>query len=462
MRKNIKHVFWLYFVLFTIMIIYLLKLSIFDSQELVVNAYNPRMKQIETGIERGKIMDRNNNILAETKTDRENLKREYAFPKQFSHIIGFTTNGMSGAEAKYNFELQKLDNEILQRANNIISKSGLKGNSIVLTLDKDIQNYVYEKLGNSKGAVVVMEPSTGKILSMVSYPNFNPETISEDWDNLLKDNENTPLLNRAAQGLYTPGSIFKVITAASAIENMSDWSQFTYTCKGEIQYGESRIRCFDLKSHGNVDMSKALSVSCNTFYSMLGIKLGAENLQSTAEDALFNMPLGYPLEYSVSTFSYNKGDDSEIMQTAIGQGRTMASPLHMAMIASAVGNKGIIMNPYIVDHIETYNGKIKKHTVPEKKAEIFSPETAFALTGMMESVVTSGTGLKAQLKGISIAGKTGTAENPSGDDHAWFIAFAPAENPKVAVAVLLENGGTGSKAVPIARDIIKYSLEVLE
>lgn len=461
MKRNIRRIFWLYFSLFLLIIIYLLKFTLFNSKNISANSYNPRVTQYDDEILRGSILDCNEIPIVETKLTSSSAiqTRIYNFPEQFSHVVGFVGNGNSGIELKYNFELQKPDNEILQRLKSITQKDKIKGNDLVLTLDSDIQNYVYKKLGTSKGSVVVMEPSTGKILSMVSYPSFNPQTISQNWQTLKSDAENSPLLNRATQGLYPPGSVFKIVTAASEIENMASWKQMEHNCEGYKYFGDKKIHCFNSRVHGKVDFQKAFSVSCNTYFSAVGTVLGIETLKTTAEKAYFNKPYGYPLEYSLSEFNLNSNsDESELVETAIGQGKTLVSPLHMTMITSAVANNGIMMKPYIVDHIKTYSGKTKNKQTPSMLSQVFLAETTYEIKSAMESVIISGTGTNAKINGIRVAGKTGTAENSTGIDHSWFVAFAPYDNPKVAVCVMLENSGSGNKSIPIARDIIKYIL----
>lgn len=464
MKKHIKIIFWLYFSLFFLLILNLLKFKFIDSSDLVSNSYNPRLNGIESTIKRGTIYDRNGNALAYSEKENgekdERYVRRYAYPREFSHILGFTSNGKSGVEAKYNFNLETLHNELWQRLNNVFTDKEMEADSITLTLDKDIQEKAYKLLDGRKGAIVVTEPNTGKILAMVSYPDFNPEEISLNWNELKSDEDNSPLMNRASQGLYPPGSTFKIITAASAIENIDDIMLYRYTCKGEAYFGDNKIRCFNSKAHGNVSLTGAFAYSCNTFFSETGIRLGGGKLRVNAENALFNKSLGYALEYNKSQFQLNEySNQSEVIETSIGQGKTLVTPLHLAMITSAVANNGIMMRPYVLDYVKTYNGKITERSTPQMQVQVFSSDTAYELTEMMKKVVEEGTGVQAQISGISVAGKTGTAENASGKDHAWFTAFAPADKPKVCVTIILENAGNGSNAVPIARKLIQTSLD---
>jgi len=442
------------------LITYIIKFTVKDSKEIITNSYNPRLNQDDENIKRGSILDCNEKIIAESIKNETGYERIYNYPLQFSHIVGFNSNGKSGIESKYNFEMEKLDNSMIQRLSNIILNKELMGNSLVLTLDADLQNYVYEKLGNKKGAIVVVQPSTGKILSMVSYPNFNPKTIYDDWKNLISDSKNTPLVNRASMGLYPPGSVFKIITSGALLESKPQLKDLSINCKGEITINDVKVRCFDNIPHGYVNLENAFEVSCNSYFANLGTTLEISDLKNMAEKALFNKTLSYPLEYKKSTFSLSyKSETEEIMHTAMGQGRTLITPLHCTLITSAIANNGVMMKPYLLDHIKTYKNEIKNKTTPEIEAKVFSPNTAQNLKLMMGDVVTSGTGIQAKIDGISVAGKTGTAETGDGKDHAWFTAFAPTDNPQIAISIMLENAGSGSNIVLIAKDIIKYYLK---
>lgn len=487
MKVAIKRVFWLYTSLFLMLIIYLIKLSIVDSKEYITNPYNPRLTQSSSDIKRGNIIDNKGNIIAESVANEDGtFKRVYNYSNSFSHVVGYTTKGMSGVESKYNFLLERADSELFQRIDNLFTKDSIEANSIALTINADLQNYASKQLGKSKGAIIAIEPSTGKILAMVSYPDFNPNTIDEDWSKLNSDNDSSPLLNRATQGLYPPGSIFKIVTAISAITMDPSNIDFQMDCIGEKTFGNNKIHCFDSKAHGNETMIKAFAKSCNTYFATIGAKIGASSLIETSKQMQFNADLGYPLENSKSSFALDiNPTDSELIETSIGQGKTLVTPLHMAMITSAIANNGIMMKPYLVDHIQSSAGSTKNRTVPKMLANITTQEICEQIKTMMEEVVVSGTAKDAvfylddntsavtsgsaitsgssittskRSEKISVAGKTGTAENPLGKDHAWFVAFAPADNPQIAIAVVLENSGKGSNAIPIAKNVMKKYL----
>lgn len=486
MKPAIRKIFWLYTILFFILIVYLFKLALVDSRDYITNSYNPRLSQTAEDVKRGNILDSKGTIIAEdVVSDTGKYTRKYNYPLAFSHLVGYTSKGMSGIESKYNFSLESVDSELWQRIYSLITNEEIEANSVALTIDADLQAYASEQLGNSKGAVIALEPSTGKILTMVSYPNFNPNDINEIWSDINTDEDNSPLLNRATQGVYPPGSVYKIVTAVSALTNQPQLMDFEMKCEGIKTFGNNKIRCFDQKAHGTETMTKAFAKSCNTYFATLGTTLGATKLIDTSNQMLFNSPLNYKLEYSKSSFALSPtATDSEIIETAIGQGKTLVTPMHMALITSAIANNGIMMEPYVVDHIETPTGREKQITVPKMLSQITTPEIAQQIKGLMEEVVISGTATDASFYidsvtsgsaisassidtpkytgTIKVAGKTGTAETPTGADHAWFVAFAPADNPQIAVAVVLENAGKGSKSIPIARNVMKKYITSLQ
>ena len=446
--------------IFFLILVAMAKLVFMDRQEISSSAYNPRINYVDNSVKRGNIRDSNGDILAESIENADgSYTRNYNRSRMAAHITGYSSKGKTGVEAAENFELQKVHNEVLQRINNIIKKEPVQGNDVVLTVDMDIQSIAGNILGNKKGAIVVMEPSTGRILALQAYPDFDPNTVAQNWE-FLKDDEDSSLVNRATQGLYPPGSTFKVITALAALQYYNDWKDFTYECTGEAVFENKVIHCYNNRVHGTVDMKKAIATSCNCYFAELGKRVGAENIRKKAEDFYFNENYPFVLAHSTSQVTLQKkSEENEIVETAIGQGKTLATPLHMAMIASAIANDGIMMKPYIVDHIQYYNGDISKTTVPEKLKQIISVEEADIITDMMISCVAEGTGTAAQIYGVDVAGKTGTAENATGSDHSWFIGFAPANDPKIAVAVMIENANQGGSATPIAGKVLQAALQ---
>lgn len=459
MKKSARRVFWLLALCFFLLLGYLGKLVMIDRAEISSNSYNIRMRNDEAGIQRGDILDADGEVLATSVWQEDgSYLREYPRARMAAHVTGYSSVGKTGVEAAANFTLMSVHQELLQRLQGIIEGRDPKGNDVVLTIDMDIQSIAGDLLGSAKGAVVVMEPSTGRVLAMQAYPDFDPNTVAADWEYLTADEE-SPLVNRATQGLYPPGSTFKIITALAAMEYMPDWQTFTVNCSGEASFENKVIHCYNNKAHGTVDMQEAMAESCNCYFAALAQKIGAENLSTVMKRCGILSEYQFDLAYSQSVMHLNKDStESELVETAIGQGRTSASVLYMAMLISAVANDGIMMRPYVIDHVQYANGEAGTTTVPEKLLQICTSEEADTLNTMLISVVDSGTGTAARNSGVTVAGKTGTAENATGKDHSWFVGYAPAEDPKVAIAVLIENSDYG-KATPIAGKVLQVALE---
>ena len=453
MRRNMRHVFWLFFLLFLFVAGFLIKLAVFDARDIASHPSNRRLRATNTDRLPGMILDRNGHILAEsTATEDGGHTREYRYGAAFAHALGTRQSG-TGLETKYNFDLQSLDAELWQRLVQFFTGRPIEGNTVVSTLDAALQVAAYEGLNGRRGAVVAIEPSTGRILAMVSAPDFPLSASSEDWRALLADDENGPLLNRAAQGLYAPGSTFKLIVAAAALEHSMD--DLTITCTGSATFGSYSMRCFDAKAHGAVNLDSAMAQSCNVYFATLGEQLGAAALQDIATRFGFNQTMDYPLAYRLSSFVLREGAGrNEMIETAIGQGRTLATPLQMATVAATIANDGVMMSPQLLDSVQTRDLYVLEQQAPKEIGAIVTPEIAARLEELMVGVVSSGTGTLAQVKGITVTGKTGTAENATGNDHSWFIGYAPAEGPTIAVAVLLEETGGGTAATRLAGEIM--------
>lgn len=463
MKRSIRRIFWLLVLCFFLLLGYMGKLVLMDRDGISANSYNARLRYVDNTIRRGDIIDRNGEVLATSVLQKDGTyERKYLRSRMAAHITGYSSVGKTGVEAAENFQMMTLHNEFFQRVLSVSTGKELVGNSVVVTVDMDIQTTAGNLLGNARGAVVVMEPSTGRILALQAYPDFDPNTVAANWDN-LKDNENSPLVNRATQGLYPPGSTFKLVSSLAVMENKKDWKTRTYECTGEAEFENKVIHCYNNKAHGTVDLKQALTVSCNCYFAQLATEIGASKLKGVMERVGMETPSLFDLAYSRNKIGLDANtSESELVETAIGQGKTAVTPLYMAMLASAIANEGIMMQPYIIDHIQYSNGKVGKQTVPKKLAEICTTEEATALRDMMVSVVEKGTGTAASVKGITVAGKTGTAENATGNDHSWFVGFAPAEDPKVAVAVVIENSKAYGSATPIAGKVIKEALNQLE
>ena len=465
-NKKIIEVLIVICALFFVLVGYLTYIQVFKSKEIVQNTYNRRQYQADENTVRGKILDRKGIVLAYNEEKDNEQQRIYPYSSLYSHVIGYNSKvyGKSLLEASYNNYLLGLDEYTkvfgLFKSSNQDKK---EGNNLSLTIDHELQKLGRELLGNRNGAVVAINPKTGEILALVSKPDFdtNEEMLAKGWKVMVESQE-SPFLARATQGLYTPGSTFKVVTAAAIIENGLEGQKFKD--KGAITIDGKEISNSGRKANGEIDLKKALAVSSNVMFAQLGVKLGQEKLEDMFRRVGFGTDIAFDIPVSKSQFRYQKMEPNDMAAAAIGQGKILVSPFHMAMITSGIANNGVIMKPFLVSSITSPTGKEIKGFKKEEFKQIMEPVTAAKVKNMMQEVVDNGTGKKAAIKGIKVAGKTGTAENElthqkKDKEHAWFIGFAPVENPQIAVAVVLEYSGSsgGLIAAPIAQKIMdKY------
>ncbi|HSH34778.1 peptidoglycan D,D-transpeptidase FtsI family protein [Schnuerera sp.] len=451
-------------ILFISLVVYLSYFQIFKAESVKMNSYNKRLWINEEKILRGSIIERNGKILAYSEKDGESYKRFYNHGNLYSHIIGYSYReyGKAGLELEYNNALLNVsDSTTLNELKNIVIPN-TEGNTLKLTIDHHLQEYSRKLLNGKKGSIVAMNPITGEVYAMVSLPDFNPSTLKENWNNIVED-ENSPLLNRATSGLYTPGSTFKVITTIAAIET-TDLDR-EYECTGSTIIDGYELKDYNGKAHGKLNLEDALVKSCNTYFAEKGVLIGKDKLGEVADRFMVNKKIPFDIPVAKSTFPYKENiGKTDIAASSIGQGKILMTPLNMALIASGIANKGDIVRPVLVKEIISPEGKVIKNNQPQiisRGADIF---TANEVKNMMVEGVKRGTSKNASIKNIRVAGKTGTAENTSGKAHAWFIGFAPADNPKIAVAVALEEDGTtgGQTAAPIARNIMIEALNTIK
>lgn len=459
-NREIMYTTWFFAAIFIAMIGYLTWFAATSEQEMLNNSYNSRQQLLLSRNYRGSILADSGEVLAETVLDEEgNETRVYPYGKLFSHIVGYSTNGKTGLEALGNYYLINSNTSLANKAAN--DSAGLKnpGDTVYTTLDVTLQQAASDGLGSHKGAVVVTEVKTGKILAMVSKPDFDPNQIRTIWNDLIADTGSSVLVNRATQGLYPPGSTFKIVTALEYIrENTADYDQYQFNCTGSYTHSGRRISCYHGTSHGNVDFFSSFAKSCNASFANIGMSLDRSSFAATLEDLLFNQSLPLNFSYSRSTLSVAEDtSDAEMMQVAIGQGKTQITPIHLNMITMAIANQGVLMKPYVMDRVANDKGTTIKSFQPEAYGQLISPEEADILTQMMTEVVQTGTAKKLISDSYTAAGKTGSAEynDTKGDSHAWFTGFAPAQEPEIAVTIIVEGAGSGSEyAVPIAKKIM--------
>ncbi len=463
-NKNILFITYLVVAAFACMIGYFGYFLQFRG-ETVNNSYNARLDRFADRIVRGELQSGDGRVLARTEAVGKSEQRSYPYGEVFAHVVGYSDYGKAGLEALANFYLLSSHMNLIERTVNELANVKNIGDNVVTTLNVDLQQTAYDALGGRKGAVVVMEPDTGKILAMVSQPGYDPNTLKENWDALISGgNTQAQLLNRAAQGLYPPGSTFKIITILEYIrENPNTWRDFTFQCDGRYECGDYTISCYHGNVHGSQTLEQAFANSCNGAFAALGQELDPGKMHELAEQLLFNKELPLPLAYNKSSFVMNSGADTwEVLQTSIGQGATQMSPVHNAIITAAVANGGILMKPYLIERVENGMGEEIHRFRPEAYGNLMTAQEADDLAGLMQKVVTEGTGSAVRTDSYTVAGKTGSAEFEAGrETHAWFTGFAPANDPRLVVTVVVEEAGSGGQvAAPIARGIFDRYFEI--
>jgi len=418
---------------------------------------DPKNKVLQVLLEQGReerdrgaiyyIFDRNGQPLAQVwyKTG----ERSYPYGKEFAQIIGWkdtkeTNNrGCTGLEKAY--------------------EAQFPGNKLYLTLDARVQRLLSRAMGWHMGSIVVLNPRTGEVLGALSQPTFTPEKVNVDWWKYQALNK--PLFNRAFEGLYEPGSIIKIITSAAAYDKNLDLKQvFPFFCKG-YEYIDGKP-FYDWKKLGTIkSLPEAFDASSNIAFAKIGFLLGNQTLYEYNNSFGFNTSIpGFPIPVATSTSPKLGLTRYELAEASTGLGNTFRiTPLNAALIAAAIANDGVLMPPYMVSRVTNIEGKVLQSVEPTVFKKACSRQTAHMVTDMMINDVENGIGAKARVSAYRVAGKTGTAGSRNPNFHAWFICFAPAENPKIAVAVLAEHGGTGKDvAAPIARVVLEGMAEMID
>ena len=430
--------------------------NLVKSEEFINSPYNTRQDTFADRVIRGSILSSEGEVLAATQiADDGSEYRYYPYANMFAHVVGYASYGKSGLESEANFHLLSSHAFFLEQMKNEFKNEKNTGDNVVTTLSVKLQSAAYYALGDRKGAVVVLEPSTGKILAMVSRSDFDPNYLEENWEYLTSDEENSSLLNRATQGQYPPGSVFKIVTALEYLRKHGTIDDFHYDCQGEITKQEHTITDYDRTVHGSEDLWDAFAYSCNSAFAEMGVQMGGKALREAGESLLFNKKLPLTMDYKSSVLSTDsKSGVPLLMQTSIGQGNTLVSPMHMAMMASTIANQGVLMKPYLIDRVENYNGAQVKKYMPAAYRELIPAQEASVLAELMKGVVDYGTAISLGGQGYTVAGKTGSAEYGEGeikDSHSWFVGYSNVEDPDIAVSVIIEGGGTGTEsAVPVA------------
>ena len=444
--------------LFLALMGYIVYFNAVQSKEIINSPYNVRLDSMTDRVVRGSILDKDGQVLAETRVAEDGTEtRYYPFGDLYAHVVGYDSYGKSGLESTENFDLLTSNAFFIERLVNTVKEEKNIGDNIITTLDTELQKAAYDALGYYKGAVVVMEASTGKVLAMVSKPTFNPNTLYKNWSS-LSSSENAELLNRATQGAYAPGSVFKIVTALEYMRENSDYDNYNYNSEGEINHKDTIIHCANSTVHGEETLKSAFANSCNSAFCDIGLSLNISRYRDTAKDLLFNTKLPALLPSSQSKFQLDKkSEDYEIMMTAMGQGKTQVSPYHMTLVSAAIANGGVLMKPYLVDEVVNYTGTSISKNYPEKYKRLMTTEEASVLKEYMTEVVTNGTGVSLSWENYTVAGKTGTAEYSSDKtkSHSWFTGFSNVDNPELVITVIVESAdNSGMSAVTVAKRIL--------
>jgi len=434
---------------------------------------NPRLANSELSVQRGEIFDRNGEVIAGTEPEGDAYLRTYP-DSATGYVAGYYSPllyGSAGLEATYNEELTgQAGNDPVERTLNNLLNRPQRGADLRLTLDSDLQRQATDLMGDGNGSVVVMDVETGEVIVLASNPNYDPDRIftaspgesdeaTEYWESLI-DNDDAPLVLRATLGLFTPGSTFKTITAAIGIELGLIEPDEVFEDNGELNI-DGRILVENNRPDDSRDqwtVREGIAWSLNVVFAQIGLRIGGTDFWESGQEFGFGQSIPFDLPVSKSQLASSReflSNNNAVADTAFGQGELLVTPLYMCMVTSMYVNEGEMMEPYLVDAVVDEDGTVTNETEPAVWREPISPQTAEAVEEMMVNAVENGTVTRARVDGYTAGGKTGTAETGDGSAHSWFIGFIGDEEPRYAVAVVLEQGSGGlADAVTIGRDIL--------
>jgi peptidoglycan glycosyltransferase len=479
MNKQILQVYTLVAFLFAVLVFATSWWTVWGQEGLEDNVANRRPLLENLRVPRGDILAADGSLIARStpsgKGERKIYSRSYPEGGLFAHPIGYSFEDQQvGLERSRNDELTGEKNEFVSIFEELVGNKR-EGDDVRTNLDPEAQRIALEALGSQTGAVVALEPSTGRVRVMASAPTFDPN----DWESRsreLNQDPGRPLVNRAVQDRFPPGSTMKVVTAAAALDSGKYTPDSIVSGDSPKTIGGTPLsNCCTEGSgdYGPLSLTQALTNSVNTVWAEVGEKLGRGTMIEYMERFGFfsDPPLDLPNDQMIESGVVMEGnklanadDGFDVGRVAIGQGglegQALATPLQMAMVAAAVGNDGVLMQPRLTARVVDKDGRVRDTIDPSQEGRVIKAESADQLQAMMESVVASGTATTAQIPGVQVAGKTGTAERGDDTNNAWFIAFAPADDPEVAIAVVVENttGQGGQVAAPIAKRVMESLL----
>ncbi len=460
MKRNLRILAYLLVFNFILVLLTMTYWQVIQRQELYTHPRNKRLSAWELSTERGRILDRNGKVLAASRAGDHGFTRGFPYGPVAAHIVGYNsaTYGKFGLENSANAYLLGITGQenILPYLPQVQKKH--VGYDVVTTIDVSLQQLAYQMLGERSGAAVVLNPKTGEILALVSRPAYDPNKIDQNWAALQQEGNGSPLLDRATQGLYPPGSTLKVVTGAGALQSKPEnWNRI-FDAPGYIVVNGNRIE--DANAFGKINFTKAFQQSSNYVFVTLGLEMGAKYFYQMLNS--FGLTEKIKLDLAASKPVIATPDHLNsvgLAETAIGQGRTLVTPLHMALVAATIANNGEMVQPFLIKEVKNRDGTGIFTAQSETGRKVIDSDVNSKLALAMKAVVDEGTGKRAALPGIDVAGKTGSAQNPHGQTHAWFIGYAPYNDPQVAVTVIVENGGSGGKiAAPIAGELMKAAI----
>ncbi len=480
MNKELRRVSIVVLLMFVALFVSTSIIQVMQADALKADGRNTRTLFESYSAERGPILVDGQAVAESQPVDDEYMfQRSYPGGELYAPITGYFTlnQGNAGLEGELNDYLSGSANEqFFDQLNAIITGQDPKGAAVELTIDPVIQQAAWDALGDQQGSVVAIDPATGGILAMVSKPSFDPnlfavrdtEQVISTYNQLLED-PNDPLINRATNKFYFPGSVFKVLMAAAALEHgIRPEDEVPNPARLTLPDSTNEIGNSEGGSCGGgetASLATALRLSCNIPFAQFGQQLGYEAINETAEAFGFGQEFGIPTPVTASEFP-EPDSEAFLMLQSFGQGEDRVTPLQIAMISAAVANDGVLMQPTLVEEIVSPDLEVLQPFEPQELSEPMSPENADTLTQMMVEGVANGAASNATIAGVDVAGKTGTAENGGDDPYTlWFTGFAPADDPQVAIAVVVENGGGlgqsafgNQVAAPIARQVLEAVL----
>ncbi|MFP5282233.1 MAG: peptidoglycan D,D-transpeptidase FtsI family protein [Actinomycetes bacterium] len=478
MNRPIRRVAFVALMMFALLLANGTYLIVFQQESLMSSPQNRRVRDAQFAQDRGSILAAGQTEIARTRPadDRFGYQRSYPADELYTPITGYFSydRGSTGLEATYDSQLAGTDDALfVRRVIDQLTNRAPQGASVQTTIVPEVQRAATQALGRAKGAVVALDPQTGAVLAMVSRPSFDPNKVADHdieaagkaYERLAKD-PGRPLTNRAAREIYPPGSTFKLVTAAAALENGAKPDTKVEAPERLRLPGTETFLPNALDCGGKeITITRALQVSCNTAFANLGLDLGEDKLRDQAAKFGFDARHLSDLSGVASKFP-DSLDDAQLALSSIGQFDVAASPLQMAMVAAAIANDGALMEPYVVSQVQAPDLKPLQTHKPEMLTRAMTPENARLLQQMMVATVNDGTARNAAIAGVEVGGKTGTAQSdPKRKPFAWFTSFAPVDDPQIAVAVIIEDADVprndiagGRLAAPIARAVMEAAL----